>query len=64
MLIRHIRQQAGFSQRELAELVGMDQAAISRIETGKQDVTVGQLVRIADALEVTITELLEEYEAA
>jgi len=38
---------------QLAERTGIDQAALSRLETGKQaNTTVGTLSRIADALGV------------
>jgi len=48
--IRTIRESKGLSQRELAELIGSDQKQIYRWETGKQDITVERLERIAKVL--------------
>lgn len=45
------RQAKGFSQRELAELVGTTQSAIARLERGGRPPRIDTLLRIADALE-------------
>jgi predicted transcriptional regulator len=45
------RQQLGYSQRELAELVGTTQSAIARLERGGRPPRIDTLLRIADALE-------------
>lgn len=52
-LIREIllrRKQLNISQAELAKMVGTQQPAISRLERGDGNITVGALRRIADAL--------------
>ena len=41
---------AGVSQRELAERAGTAQAAISRIETGREQPTVDRLAQVLAAL--------------
>ena len=45
------RQEKGFSQRELAEIVGTTQSAIARLERGGRPPRIDTLLRIADALE-------------
>ena len=45
------RQQLGYSQRELAELVGTTQSAIARLERGGRPPRNDTLLRIADALD-------------
>lgn len=41
----------GFSQRELAEIVGTTQSAIARLERGGRPPRIDTLLRIADALD-------------
>ena len=45
------RQEKGFSQRQLAEIVGTTQSAIARLERGGRPPRIDSLLRIADALE-------------
>lgn len=45
----------GFSQPTLAELSGLQQAEISRIETGSANPTADTLLRLASALHLTLT---------
>lgn len=54
------RERAGLSQGALAELVGLTQSAISRIESGERSVESLELARIAKALNVSVLDLLEE----
>ncbi|OMQ15313.1 hypothetical protein A7K94_0210415 [Modestobacter sp. VKM Ac-2676] len=46
-MLRRLRREADLSQRELAGATGLTQARIARIETGRADLGVGELVRIA-----------------
>lgn len=50
-LIKHARNQRGFTQQELAQLLGSSQSAIGRIESGGQNLTLDMINRIAEALE-------------
>ncbi|MFN8392775.1 MAG: cobalamin-dependent protein [Bdellovibrionota bacterium] len=52
------RKALGLSQKELASAVGLDRAYVSSVEGGKQNVTVGALLRLATALELSIEELV------
>lgn len=57
--IRMTRLQLRLSQRQLGEMIGQDQAYISRLENGTiTDITVGTLEQIADALQVRVEYLL------
>ncbi|MCO6432498.1 MAG: helix-turn-helix domain-containing protein [Deltaproteobacteria bacterium] len=52
------RKERHLSQKEVASLAGIDRAYLSSVESGKQNVTVGALMRIARALEITVEELI------
>lgn len=50
MLLRQAREQAGITQRELAERLGCSQPAISQAEAGGASLSIATLQRFADAL--------------
>lgn len=52
------REYRGLSAKELAEKAGITQAYLSQIETGKRDGTISTIKKIAEALKVTIDELV------
>jgi transcriptional regulator with XRE-family HTH domain len=54
-----IRKSKGYTQQELAEEVNMSIVAIAYIETGKRWARLGTLHKIANALNVTISDLLK-----
>lgn len=47
------RKALGYSQEELAELIGTSQTQLSRYERGVNDLTTDVLTRIADVLDTT-----------
>ena len=58
--LKHIRQQKGLTQRELADRVGITQPYIVMLETGKRTNPSLQLLqRLARALRVPLSKLLE-----
>jgi transcriptional regulator with XRE-family HTH domain len=57
--IRRVREQAGLSQRDLAERVELDQSQVSRIENGERSVSVTELYQIAAACQTTVKDILE-----
>jgi transcriptional regulator with XRE-family HTH domain len=62
--IAELRAERGVSQRQMADAVGLDQSALSRIETGTRGLAVEELVAIANFLAVdTNTLLLPEEDA-
>lgn len=57
--IRLRREGQGLSQERLAMMIGSSKSHIWRIETGRVGVGLDDLVRIADALDVQVRELLD-----
>lgn len=56
--IQTIRKNNGMSQKELADIAGLDRAYISALEHGKQNVTLGAVMKLAEALDITLEEAL------
>lgn len=56
--IERLRGERGVSQRRLADAIGVDPSALSRIESGQRGLAVGELVAISEFLGVTTDELL------
>lgn len=48
------------TQKQLAEITGVSPATINKVEKGKIDIRIGTLKKIAKALDVSISELIEE----
>jgi transcriptional regulator with XRE-family HTH domain len=46
------------TQVETARLIGLHQAAFSRVEAGTQDMTAVELLLLCDAFEIGISELV------
>lgn len=61
--IKHIRKQSGITQKQLAEKLGMTQAAIVQFESEKSNPKIDTLQKIADALNVSITDFLDDGES-
>ncbi|MGH3874113.1 MAG: helix-turn-helix domain-containing protein [Pseudonocardiaceae bacterium] len=52
-----VRDDRGKSLRVIAELAGMSKATLSRIERGERSPTLNELVALADALQIAVSEL-------
>ncbi len=50
--LKRLRLEKGLSQIALARQIGSTQAQIARVESGRQDVQVSTITRIAEALEI------------
>lgn len=57
--IREYRLIRNLTQEELAVKAGVTRATICNIENGTQDIKVGNLKKIAEALDVKLSELIE-----
>lgn len=57
--LRELRAAAGLTQRELAARSGTSSAAISNFEAGNNAPTLGTLVRLAEALECRVSDLVK-----
>ena len=58
------RRSAGLSQIDLADILGTQQATISKLENGMQKMTVENLLSILHACGLTLQETADEIEAA
>ena len=58
--IRQLRERKGVSLRELARLSGVGAATLSRIESGEANPRLSTLLRLADVLDVSVTDLFEK----
>lgn len=52
--LRTYRLRAGFSQQQLAEKLGTSQSQVARMESGKQDLQLSTMKKLAIALGITI----------
>ncbi|MDX2049238.1 MAG: helix-turn-helix domain-containing protein [Chitinophagaceae bacterium] len=59
--IARMRKEKKMSQEALANLADIDRTYIGYIENGKYNVTISKLQQIAEALEVSLNELINEY---
>lgn len=58
--LRRAREAAGYSQNQLAELVGLTQGAISKIERGGGNPSLQSAVRLANVLSISLTDLIDD----
>ncbi|MFD3535254.1 helix-turn-helix domain-containing protein [Streptomyces sp. NPDC058664] len=56
--ILRYRRRAGLSQDHLAERIGRERRSIQRYERGERDISFSDLVLIADALGVSVADLV------
>ncbi len=62
LAIREVRLRVGISQEGLADRAGMHRTYVGGIERGERNVSFGNLLKLASALEVRPSELLARYE--
>jgi len=58
--IRELRQQTGLSQEKFALKIGMDPTYFASVEAGKRNIAIVNIKKIADGLEVSLSELFKE----
>lgn len=58
--VRRWREVRGLTQEKLAEMMGAERALIARVENTPQNMGIELLERIASALGVTVSELVED----
>lgn len=58
--IKEIREQKGISQKELAYTADLDRSYIASVESGKRNISIVNLEKIANALSVNLSELFKE----
>ena len=57
--IRELRKAKGIAQEQLAEVLGIEQQYMSRIELGKSYPSLDRLIRISESLQVPLPSLFE-----
>lgn len=57
--VRELRQQTGLSQEKFALMIGMDRTYFSSVEAGKRNISLINIKKIADGLEVSVSNLFE-----
>ncbi len=57
--IKKIRTRKGMSQGDICRALDMDRGYMSAIENGKKNITISQLERLAQALNVSPSDLLK-----
>lgn len=60
--IKKLREKRGLTQDELAKALNTSQSAVARIETGGQNLTAGELLKIGEALEHKIVSLSDSID--
>lgn len=60
--VRELRQETGLSQEKFALKIGMDRTYFASVETGKRNVSLMNIKKIADGLSVSMATLFENVE--
>lgn len=56
--LRYLREQKGFNQKELSDVLGMSQAAIGNWESGSRTPEIETIIELAKLFDVTIDEIV------
>ena len=55
--IRELRKETGLSQEKFAAKIGMDTTYFASVELGKRNISIVNLEKIADGLDISLAEL-------
>ena len=55
-----LRTQCGYTQNKLAELAGVSQSHLRRVELGEADITINHLQLLCDALDISLKEFFDD----
>ena len=58
MRLKEVREQFGFTQKKMAELIGCNQAAYQRYECGHREPSFEMVIKMSDALGVSVDYLI------
>lgn len=61
--LRHLREQRGLTQEDVAHKAGLTVTAVARVERGRTDPAWSTVRRIARALEVSLAEIAQAVES-
>ena len=54
--VRELRNSIGISQEELADLAGLDRTYITSVECGKRNISIVNIEKLTNALQVSLKE--------
>lgn len=57
--IKQLRSHAGVTQDELAYSIGLSRSYLAEVETGKRNISIVNLERIVDGLDITIADFFD-----
>ena len=57
--VRLLREERGFTQQHMAELMGMSQAAYSRLESGQSEMSLYRVMKLSELLKLPLTQLID-----
>jgi transcriptional regulator with XRE-family HTH domain len=57
--VREVRLEKGLSQEELAFEAGLDRTYVNSVENGKRNISLVNIVRLAEALEIPTSDLFK-----
>ena len=60
--VRRVRKAADYSQESFADLVGVHRTYMGAVERGEVNISLQNIERIAEALELRVSKLLQEAE--
>lgn len=58
--IRELRNKLGLSQEKFALLIGMDRTYFASVEAGKRNISIMNIKKISDGLNITLEELFKD----
>lgn len=58
--IRELRNQMGLSQEKFAQKIGMDRTYFASVELGKRNISIVNIVKIANGLDVSLSESFKD----
>ncbi len=57
--VKELRNKLGVSQEELADLARLDRTYITSVESGRRNISIVNIEKLANALKVTLKEFFE-----
>ncbi len=62
--IRELRSRTGLSQEKFAQKIGMDRTYFASVELGKRNISIVNIEKIANGLDVTLSEFFKDIESS